>query len=501
MKKLFILLLLLTSGSLYSEQKPPNIIFLMTDDQRWDCFGCYGRPEYQTQNIDQLSAEGVTFDRAYYAVSICMPSRVTVMTGRYFAHHNSGFAYPHNTPVSAADFSKTYHAQLKEAGYRSGFVGKFGFNIEGGKEPAHEMLKNYFDYFDAGRNHTNFGGGKWADDPEAFTNLSEGRKITDRTLKKGDSMIRFLETQPADKPFILSVSFDAVKNDRDSDMNVEDKASFANTEMTVPGNYYEGPNPTLPEVVKNYARGVRLHLPHTGTPALYQNLARRFASQGLTVDKQVGRLREKLKELGFLENTIIIYTSDNGRYQGSHGLHDKCLLHEESVKAPLIIWDGRGMKRKGERENLLTSSTDIAPTILSLAGIEVPDVMQGHSLTGFLDGTVDREGWRDAVFMENLFLQEIHAKGRKLKKGQKEAELEALNKDIIDNNRSYRSRGIRTEKWKYFIYYEHTPVIEELYDLEADPLEQNNLASNPEHKETLISLREKTTALYEKFKK
>ncbi len=497
MKQLLLPLLAVGSLLTHADEQPPNIVFLMTDDQRCDTLGCYGRPEFETQHIDQLSQEGVTFDNAYHTVAICMPSRVTAMTGRYFASHNSGFTYPHNTPVSDADFAQTYHAVLKAAGYRSGFIGKFGFCLDGGLD----TLKQHFDFYDAHGGHTNFGHGKWADTPDAFKGLSAARERTERTIKKGDSMIRFIETQPKDQPFVLSVSFDAVKHDSDNDMHIPDKAYFEEKTISVPGNYYEGANPTFPEVVKKHARGVPLHLHYSGTPEKYQRMARRFASQGRTVDSQVKRLRDKLDELGLSENTIIIYTSDNGRYIGSHGLHDKALLHEESVKAPLIIWDGRGMKRKGEREPLLTSSTDLAPTILALAGADIPDSMQGRSLTGLLDNTADRENWRDAVFMENLFLQEMHAKAHKAKKAGVEIDLHALNAEVVAENRSYRSRGIRTAKWKYFIYYEHTPVVEELYDLEADPLEMNNLAASAEHAATLTSLREKTQELYEKFKK
>lgn len=480
-----------------AEGSKPNIVFLMTDDQRWDTFGCYGRPEFKTVTIDRLASEGVIFDKAYHAVAICMPSRVSIMTGRYFASHNSGFTYPHDTPVSSEDLADTYHARLKVSGYRSGFIGKFGFYIEGGDKLAIADLKKHFDYFDANRGHTNFGGGRWAEMPETFDNLSKGRARTERTLKKGDSMIRFLETQPADQPFILSISFDAVKNDRDQDMHVPDKALFEKTEMTVPANWVEGANKKLPEVVQKNARGYKLHLQRTSTPELYQTLARRFAAQGVTVDTQVARLIEKLKEMKVLDNTVIIYTSDNGRQHGSQGIYDKCLLFEESIKAPLIIWDGRvAGEGKGKRVDPLVSSTDYAPTILTLAGVEVPAKMQGKSLTGILDGTQDLSQWRDANFIENLFIQEVHSAGVVAKRAGKTADFEAINKDIIANNRSYRSRGVVTKRFKYFSYYEHNPQVEELYDLEADPHEQNNLISNPEYATILSNLREQTETLH-----
>ena len=493
MKTILPLLLLLSVQAICADR--PNIVFLMTDDQRWDTLSCYGRDEYQTQNIDQLATEGITFDRAYHPVAICMPSRVSVMTGRYFASHNSGFTYPHNTPVSESDFANTYHGRLRAAGYRSGFVGKFGFNVDGGLK----TLRQHFDYYDGNGTHADHGPGRWADVPGAFDGLSAGRAVTERTLKKGDSMIRFLETQPADQPFILSVSFDAVKHDSDNDMHIPDKEYFEHTEMSVPKNYYEGPNLTLPNVIKKYARAYKFHVQRLGKPEQYQEMARRFASQGRTVDSQVKRLREKLAELGLLQNTIIIYTSDNGRYIGSHGLMGKCFLHEVAVKAPLIVWDGRGILPKGQRVDALTCSTDFAPTILSLAGVPIPEEMQGESLTGLMSNAVEPHGWRDAVFMENLFNLELRSATRKARKNPELVNYEQINQDLIANNRSYRSRGVRTKRWKYFTYYEQTPVIEELYDLESDPDELHNLAASIEHQPTLVRLREKTQSLYEEY--
>ncbi len=472
----------LTAGFASAEvERPPNIVYVMTDDQRWDTFGCYGRPEFKTTNIDKLSAEGVTFDNAHYAVAICTPSRVTVMTGRYFASHEAGFTYPYNKSVSREDFQDSYHAILKKAGYRSGFIGKYGVPVVGGG-------REHFDFF-AQRNHYD----KPKNDPVMDHIYRADRDPKERTLRKGDAMIHFLDTQPKGQPFVLSVSFDAVKNDRDDDMYGPDEAVFANQEMSVPGNWTPV-NENFPDVVKNNARGVRLHKHMCSTPELYQKLARRFATQGLTVDNQVGRLIEKLEEMGVLDNTVIIYTSDNGRFHGSHGMFDKCLLYEEATKAPLIIWDGRvAPEKRGFRVNELVSSADYAPTILGLAGLEAPESMQGRDISPLLNQTVKEGEWRDAVFMENLFIEEnfeaiIH------KRDQAQA-----NADMIAGNRSYRSRGIRTKKYKYFIYFEHRPVIEELYDLENDPLEQENLVNHADYQEVLAELREKTSALHQEY--
>ncbi|MGJ8643005.1 MAG: sulfatase-like hydrolase/transferase [Luteolibacter sp.] len=491
-RKFPLLVLSTVTFSLAEAEKPPNIVFVMTDDQRWDTLGCYGRPEFKTETIDQLSAEGVTFDNAYHAVAICCPSRATMMSGRYFASHQSGFAYPHNKGFKKEEFDDTYHATLKRAGYRSGFVGKFGFRV------ASATYQSDFDYV-ALKSKTSPNGMIWPMDEKLEAIFSKDRDPKERTIIKGDAMIHFLDTQPKDQPFVLSVSFDAVKNDSDRDMYGPDTEVFANQQMSVPGNWVEGKNEKLPKVVLDYCRGPRYHLERTSTPELYQKLARRFATQGLTVDHQVKRLMDKLEEMGVKDNTVVIYTSDNGRFHGSHGIYDKAILYDDVMKQPLIIWDGRKVgKQPGTRIDAMVSSTDVAPTIMELAGVDIPERVEGKSLTGFIDGSVDLTTWRESVFMENLFIEEMFKAGRGAPRTEK-IDHAAINADLIENNRSYRSRGVRTPKFKYFVYFEHNPPIEELYDIEKDPLEMNNLAANPEYASALQSLRKETEELYQDY--
>ena len=466
-----------SNDDVQADKSHPNIVFLMTDDQRWDTLGCYGRTDVITPNIDRLAAQGVTFDNAFYAVAICMPSRTTMFTGRYFSDHRVGFTYPFNRTLPKEEFAESYPAQLKAAGYRTGFVGKFGIRLEDQQKTAEE----YFDFFAVG-------GMRWPKDDAELKNIYRAERPKDeRTLKKGDAMIRFLETQPKSQPFCLSISFDAVKNDKDRDMYGPDFEIFKDKEMWVPENWVQGKSERLPEVL-DYCRGTWLHEARTSTPELYQRLARRFATQGYTVDKQVGRLMEKLAEMGVLENTIVIYTSDNGRFHGSQGLYDKAILYDESVKEPLIVFDGRAPQaQRGRRVDALTSSVDVAPTIVSLAGLAPPKIMKGRDLSGVLDGTQDMSKWRDSLLMENLFIQQMHSARNK-----KQADIIKLNEKIIAKNQSYRSRGVRNKRYKYFKYFEHDPVIEELYDLENDPNEQNNLVLDPDHRELLSEMRNAT---------
>ena len=462
----------------------PNIVFLMTDDQRWDTLGCYGRPDFLTPTIDQLSSEGVTFDNAHHTVAICTPSRTTIMTGQYFAQHRSGFSYPFNVSISAETYNKnSYHAVFKAAGYRSGFIGKYDIRVHGGGRTP-------FDFFALRDKYE-----KPQYDPVLEAIYRADRDPRERTLLKGDVMMHFLDTQPKEQPFILSVSFDAVKNDKDEDMFAPHVELFSEQQMSVPSNWVQGRNPLLPHMIQDYWRGAMLHPHKSSTPSRYQALARRFATQGYSVDQQVKRLLNKLKEIGRLNNTIIIYTSDNGRFHGSHGLFGKSILYEDVTRAPLIIWDGRNVgNTPGFRNNELVSTADFAPTMLSLAGLKIPDTMQGRNLTPLLVEGADTSGWRDAVFMESLFSNETFM--AKIK-GE---DVVAINNDLVANNRSYRARGIRTKQYKYFIYYEQNPVIEELYDIISDPGEKRNLANSNTHIKTLISLRRRTEDLHNKFK-
>lgn len=475
----------------------PNIIYLMTDDQRWDNMGCYGRPEFDTPNIDALADEGVVFDNAAYAVAICMPSRVTMLTGRYLSTHQTGFAAPNNLTHTISDFENSYPAKLKEAGYRTGFIGKVHITFTDEREsPTHSHPADYkyqntighvFDFFAGAYETTGNGVETWPEGDLGLQHIYEsGRSVKERTLKTGDAMLRFIDTQPADEPFCLTTFFYAVKHDG-NEYPTEHFDLFKDLTFSVPENYVEGPNYDLPQVVQDYARGFSLHVQRTATLSQYQGIVQKFATQGYSVDAQVGKLVAKLEERGMLDNTIIIYSSDNGRFQGSHGLYDKALLYEESIKQPLIVFDGRkAAAERNRREDALISSVDIAPTILSMAGVEAPETMQGSDFTGILDQTQDMSQWQNSVFIEDLFLNSMIRKTA------------VQNETEVAAGKSYRAHGVRTEKWKYFVYYEQDPLIEELYDLENDSLEQTNLVDSVSYQDVLNDLREQTEVLYAK---
>jgi arylsulfatase A-like enzyme len=179
------------------------------------------------------------------------------------------------------------------------------------------------------------------------------------------------------------------------------------------------------------------------------------------VDVQVGRIREHLVKLGLDKNTVIVFSSDHGFYLGERGFAGKWYAHDLSIRVPLVIFDPRNPGH-GSRRDEVALSIDIAPTILDLAGVPIPAVMQGHSLRPVLAGKTPAD-WQTEFFYEhNLDIKTIP-----------------------------KSEGVRTPAWKYAVFHEATPVYEELYDLRQDPDEAHNLVDSPKHQETLRQMRRK----------
>jgi arylsulfatase A-like enzyme len=477
-----------------ANDKRPNIIYLMTDDQRWDTLGCYGNPEFKTHNIDRLAAEGVVFENCYYAVSICMPSRATVLTGQHMSRHRCGFDRPTNYTISRAEFEMTYPAVLRRAGYRTGFIGKLGFAVtEVKKAPCRKLWRSpeympsdRFDYWQGWAGQAPKGG-YWPKD-YGLEKSYKGKGQPHLTDVIGDLIVDFVGSNPADKPFCLSVSFHAPKGSlAPDDVKPEYKRLFKDVVFRLPGNYVPGTNDNLPELIKRNWRGLKYHEKYTWTPELYQKFVRRQAALAYGVDVVVGRLVKKLEERNFLDNTVIIFTSDNGFMNGSHGLDGKALLYEESMRAPLIVYDGRLPKgKRGRRVKELISTVDFASTILDLARTGIPNSMQGMSFKPLIYGR--RVNWRDAVFMENNFTSN---KIVPLEDAQDDPEELAKTK-----RESLRCHGIRTERWKYIRFHELDPVLEQLFDLENDPLEQHDLASDRQYAKVLETMRRRCAELY-----
>lgn len=421
----------------------PNIIFLLTDDQRYDTLGCNGNEIIQTPSIDALANRGVNFDRAYVTISICAPNRTCILTGQYAARHGM-LAFDKELPPD--QLGQTYPALLKKAGYRTGFIGKYGV----GKPPGKEI-------FDFNRGFP--GQGKFLVTKNGVT----------RHLSSimGDQANEFLKGCRSDRPFHLSISFKAP--------HVQDSSSVKSVQFPYDpaphiANLYKDitiPSPLtahsdffsrLPDFIKDSENRSRWAVRHWG-PLRNQETLKGYYRLVSGVDHAVGRIVSELDRLGFAENTVIIFSSDHGQFLGEYGLAGKWYPHEPSIHIPLIIYDPRLSKeQRGTRRNDFALSIDIAPTILELAHVPAPDRMQGQSLMNVVNDQTPSD-WRQEFYYEHHF----------------DPPWEGM---FIPRN-----EGIRTHRWKYIQYIDSRPLFEELYDLDTDPHETVNLANRPEHAE------------------
>ncbi|MHC4220832.1 MAG: sulfatase-like hydrolase/transferase [Planctomycetota bacterium] len=451
----------------------PNIIFLLADDQRWDRFGFMGNDWLQTPHLDKLAKDGVYFENAYHASPICQPARASIMLGQYVNTHFCGFDRPAVYSITSDEFSRSYPAVLRKAGFYTGFVGKFGF-------PVAEQKVMHVTYVN-GRNmrETQF----WKKDEympvdqfDVWSGFSgqgsyQGPGGKHGTEHRGDQAIAFIDqAEKQNKPFCLSVSFKAPHGPFEPSKKWDDH--YSNVTIPIPENAADEDHERLPDVVKTKYRG------RGGLKDKYQSSMQKYHGLISGIDDVVGRIREKLSQLGIADNTVIIYSSDNGYFCQSKKLHGKSLLYRESVRAPLFIYDPRlGENKKHRKVKGLASTIDFAPTMLELAGIKAPASMQGKSLLPLIAG--DKEQIHDAVFSENNF-----------------ATFSPMLSDISDdqdrrNFQTVRSKSVRTPQYKYIRYYETDPIVEELWDIEKDPLEKQNLAANRQYQKVLNQMRQR----------
>jgi len=429
----------------------PNIVFILTDDQRWNALGCMGDPNVQTPNIDRLAHEGVLFQNHFVTTSICCVSRASILSGQYQRRHGIGdFA----KPFTPEQWAQTYPALLRRNGYYTGFIGKFGV----GAPKAIETMADKFDFW---RGITGQGG-------KYFIEPGDTNRVH-QTARYGGQALEFLETCPTNQPFCLSISFTAphardhmprefTPDDRDETLYAD--KSIAKPELAT-DEYFE----KLPKSVQTSIARERWHW-RFDTPEKFQSNTKDYYRLISGIDREVGRILAELKARGLADNTVIIFTSDNGYSLGDRGLAGKWFMYEESFRDPLIIFDPREPAQKRSRtEDAMTLNIDFAPTMLALAGVTPPAGMQGRSLLPVVAGKVPAD-WRKEFFYEHDF----------------------------SPPQIPPSEGVRTERWAYIRWVNEKPPIEELFDLQADPLEGHNLAADPEHASTLTKLRTRADA-------
>ena len=421
----------------------PNIILIVTDDQRWDALGCAGNPVIHTPNMDRLAGLGLRFANAFATTPICAASRASLLTGLFERAHGYTFGQP---PLPGDLVAMSYPRLLRAAGYRTGFVGKLGIRLNQGDAAA------MFDSFE----------------PSSLPYVKEGpggsRHLTEINT---DRAVAFLRECAPDQPFCLSVSYWAP--------HAEDSAPeqyfwpescdrlYRDITITPPGAAARKLFKSQPPFLRESLNRVRWRW-RFDTPEKHDRMVKGYYRMISGVDAGIGRLMDELHALGRDRDTVVIVTSDNGYFLGERGYAGKWTMHEPSIRVPLIVRDPRRHEEGGTVIEEMALNVDLAPFVLDLAMIEPPSSMQGRSLRPIIERK-EAAGRRE-IFTEHLW----------------------------DDPRIPQTEAVRTRRWKYIRYPQH-PEFEELYDLVDDRGEEHNLAGREEFQERLDSLRHRCKRL------
>lgn len=425
----------------------PNFLFIVSDDHRYDALsvvqqeqGERGRfPWFKTPNLDRIATEGVRFRNAFVVLSLCAPSRAVFLTGRY--NHGNGIASNFRPfPVD----NVTHATLLRAAGYTTGYIGKWHMDSQR-ERPG-------FDY------HASFIGHSVYNDPTFIVNGQDVKKkgwIDDISTEYA---LEFMRQQKGNaKPWSLVVGY---KSPHGPFTPPERSANRFAGEMarTVPNMASPAP----------YSKSSQARTAKADATARTVTLNLDYFRCISAMDECVGRVLNELEQLGFAENTIVVYASDNGFYLGEHGLGDKRSAYDESLRIPFLVrYPKLGGTARGKLVDEMVLNLDFAPTLLDFAGVTIPADMQGKSWRPLLEGK--QPAWRDSWFYEYFA------------ENQKGSEVP----DIT---------GVRTRSAKLLKYPGHDEWTE-VYDLATDPYETRNLAKDAAH----VALRAKLEAEHERL--
>ncbi|RME90215.1 MAG: acetylglucosamine-6-sulfatase, partial [Verrucomicrobia bacterium] len=411
----------------------PNLVFLLADDQCFWSLGCYGNPDVQTPNLDRLAAEGMAFDRHYDTTAICMASRASILTGLF--EFRTGCNFDHG-PLVRERWEQSYPVLLRRAGYLTAFAGKIGIEVAERPGGPSRLPEEDFDWWGAGPGQTFY---ETARNPSMARYAAQYPHSTLAYGAFGRDFIRHAASQG--RPFCLSISFKAPHRPPTPDPRFD--AVYAGRRFTKPANFGREHGLHFSPQSRQGRQYKRFH--EWGYDTDYDGVMRLYHQLIYGIDVAVGMIRQALEEAGVANNTVVIYTSDNGFLCGAHGYASKVLPYEESSRVPLIVYDPRH-PGGGRRSRALTGNVDIAPTLLELAGVPVPPGIDGRSLLPLC---------RDpgATIHEHLPLINVWGPA------------------------PTHSLGVVTGRWKYVFWnYGAEPFtpVEEVYDLDHDPLELTN---------------------------
>ncbi|HEV7346885.1 sulfatase [Telluribacter sp.] len=435
----------------------PNVVVILTDDQRWDALGVAGNPYLKTPNIDRLAAEGVHFKNYFCTTSLCSPSRASILSGKYAHAHgvvDNFTEYPTNLP--------SFPAALQKAGYETGYIGKWHMGEEN-DEP-----RPGFDYF-----VTHKGQGKYWD-TEFNINGQGSREIKGYYTNVVTGMANDWLRKKRDKPFMLILGHKAPHSFYIPEPKYAN--AFDDVRITYPRSAFE-----LEDKPKWIAQRLptwhgiygplfdwRKKFPDSSPEAVkdFEAMIHAYWGTILSVDDSVGEIYRTLKEMGELDNTIFVFTSDNGLLNGEHGMVDKRTMHEPSIHIPLVVrFPGLTPVSKPVVVEKQILTLDIAPTILELCGAPALKDIHGQSFKRLVQG--DTKNWRKAWFYEYNYEKQFPY--------------------------TPNVRGIRTDEWKYIHYPtgDERPDqhLAELYHIAVDPGENHNLINDSRYAGQLKELK------------
>jgi len=478
--------------------KQPNILFIMTDDHGYQAISAYEDNLIQTPNLDRLAAEGVIFRNSFVTNSICGPSRAVMLTGKH--SHANGML---NNTTEFDGSQLTFPKLFQQVGYQTAIVGKWHLKSDPTGFDYWNILPGQGQYYN----------------PD-FNEMGDKKRIEGyATTVTTNIALNWLEQRDAEKPFCLLLHHKAPHRTWQPD--TAHLESFLQNKYPVPDNFFdqyenrqaaeaqklsiratdmdiqydlkmqdqEGRiesrfpwmdhtsrmNETQKEVWKSYydpitakfledkLEGDELYL------WKYQRYMQDYLACIQSVDENVGRVLNYLDEKGLKNNTLVVYTSDQGFYLGEHGWFDKRFMYEESFRTPLMMRLPKGYNKKGD-VNHLVQNIDYSATFLDMAGISVPEEIHGLSMKNIL---LDKDpSWRDAIYYHYY---------------------EFPNEHMVK-----RHYGIRTDRYKLIHFYDDIDVWE-LYDLEIDPDEMNNLINQQEYQETIEKLKIRLVELQKEY--
>ncbi|WP_299098241.1 sulfatase-like hydrolase/transferase [uncultured Winogradskyella sp.] len=480
------------------QPKKPNIIFVFSDDQRFNSLSMTGDPITETPNIDQLANEGVFFNNAYITSPICGPSRANIFTGQWERRNKIGFNYISKNIITEDTYKKSWQVLLREAGYSTAFIGKSHTKI-GNKHNTPLNENTDFAYY--GNGHLGFYPAKRH---KQFSNLKNETQIegmleaTKAYLSQDDSYDYFYENaQPyikkqlnkrdPNKPFSAWINLNLPHASSIGGMGTQPndpeyyKSKYEDVKHNIelPEGYPQ--DISLPDNV--YATKDLMKYYVTSKKGKLLNEKLKMDRAVYAIDLMLGELRKFLKEIGEAENTIIVFCSDNGLFLGEHGLGGKTILYDESVHVPMIVYSPFFKdKTKGKIIEDLVVGQDIPATILELCGMETPVSYQGKSVLPLIHN--EPIDWREDIFLENLFTDQGYPRQEAVRSKQFKY-IRSFSKDN-DRSKYVPNQTVETDE---------KPIYEELYDIINDPKEQNNLVGNKDYLEILNQYRNRCKTL------